>query len=84
MQLICSSQPFGYDELTLVGISAAARRNNARDGITGAVICRADLLVQLLGGIFERLEPPEAPRASLLWVARGLVRSRLDKDRLDV
>jgi len=48
MQLIYASQPFGYDELTLVGISAAALRNNARDGITGAVICRGDLLVQLL------------------------------------
>ena len=77
MQLIYASQPFGYDELTLVGISAAALRNNARDGITGAVICREDLLVQLLGGIFERLEPPEAasvPALSGSWareIARG-------------
>jgi hypothetical protein len=34
--------------MTLVGISVAARRKNARDGITGAVICREYLLVQLL------------------------------------
>ena len=50
MQLIYSSRPFGYDELTLVGILASARRNNERDGITGALICRDDLFVQLLEG----------------------------------
>ena len=76
LQLIYASQPFGYDELTLVGISAAARCNNARDGITGAVLCRADLLVQLLGGIFERLEPPEAASVPALsgWRAREIAR----------
>ena len=50
MQLIYASRPFGYDELTLVGILASARRNNERDGITGALICREDLFVQLLEG----------------------------------
>jgi len=50
MKLIYSSRPFGYDELTLVGILASARRNNERDGITGALICRDDLFVQLLEG----------------------------------
>jgi FAD-dependent sensor of blue light len=50
MQLIYASRPFGYDELTLVGILASARRNNERDGITGALICRDDLFVQLLEG----------------------------------
>ena len=50
MQLIYASQPFGYDDLTLVGILASARRNNARDGITGALICRPDLFMQLLEG----------------------------------
>jgi len=61
MQLIYSSRPFGYDELTLVGILASARRNNERDGITGALICRDDLFVQLLrpsrrdSGLFPNL-----------------------------
>jgi hypothetical protein len=50
MQLIYASRPFGYDELMLAGILATARRNNARDGITGALICREDLFVQLLEG----------------------------------
>jgi len=65
MQLIYASQPFGYDELTLVGISAAARRNNARDGIAGAVICRGDLLVQLLAASSSDWSRPKR-RASLL------------------
>jgi Sensors of blue-light using FAD len=50
MQLIYASRPFGYDDLTLAGILATARRNNARDGITGALVCREDLFVQLLEG----------------------------------
>lgn len=50
LQLIYSSQPFGYDELVLGGILAIARRNNERDGITGALICREDLFLQLLEG----------------------------------
>jgi Sensors of blue-light using FAD len=50
MQLIYGSRPFGYDELVLVGILSTARRNNARDGITGALICREDLFLQLLEG----------------------------------
>lgn len=50
MQLIYASRPFGYDELVLAGILSSARRNNSRDGITGALICREDLFVQLLEG----------------------------------
>jgi len=49
-QLIYASRPFGYDDLTLAGILARARRNNARNGITGALICREDLFLQLLEG----------------------------------
>jgi len=50
MQLIYASRPFGYDDLVLTGILATARRNNARDGITGALICREDLFLQMLEG----------------------------------
>ena len=38
----------------LNGILAQARRCNDRDGLTGALICRADIYLQLLEG-------PEAP-----------------------
>lgn len=49
-QVVYASRPFGFDELTLAGILVVARRNNLRDGITGALICREDLYLQLLEG----------------------------------
>lgn len=49
-QLIYASRPFGYDDLDLLTILSSARRNNVRDGITGALICREDLYMQLLEG----------------------------------
>lgn len=50
IQLIYSSKPFGFDEAALNGILIIARRNNPRDAITGALICRRDLYLQLLEG----------------------------------
>ena len=50
MQLIYASRPFGYDDLTLTSILMQARKNNARNGITGALICRDDLCLQILEG----------------------------------
>lgn len=49
-QLIYASHPFGFNEVTLASILTTAQRCNARDGITGALICRADLYLQLLEG----------------------------------
>ena len=49
-QIIYHSRPFGFDEAMLSGILLQARRNNARDGITGALICRQELYLQLLEG----------------------------------
>lgn len=50
IQLVYSSRPFGYDEATLSGILLDARKGNQRDGITGALICRRDIYLQLLEG----------------------------------
>lgn len=55
-QLIYSSQPFGYDDAVLRGILTDARRNNVRDGITGALICRWDIFLQLLEGPTEKVQ----------------------------
>lgn len=49
-QLIYTSRPFGFDEAVLDDILTAARQNNARRAITGALICRADLYMQMLEG----------------------------------
>lgn len=49
-QLIYRSQPFGFDNAMLAGILTRARHNNRRDEITGALICRQDLYLQLIEG----------------------------------
>ena len=49
-QLIYRSQPFGFDRAMLAGILIGARRNNLRDDVTGALICRQDLYLQLIEG----------------------------------
>jgi hypothetical protein len=64
IQLIYSSQPFGFDDAALNGILMTARRNNPRDGITGALICRQDLYLQLLEG------PEDAVEARYRSIAR--------------
>lgn len=50
LQLTYASQPFGFDSPTLAGILLDARRCNDRDGVTGALICRDDLYLQMLEG----------------------------------
>lgn len=40
----------------LSGIIFDSRRNNERDGITGALICRADVFLQLLEGLKPKVE----------------------------
>ena len=63
-QLIYASEPFGFDEAMLNGILSDARRCNGRDDITGALICRADVYLQLLEG------PEAAVDAAFSRIAR--------------
>ncbi|MEO0590627.1 MAG: BLUF domain-containing protein [Pseudomonadota bacterium] len=49
-QLIYRSRPFGFDQSVLDGIVMSARRNNRANGITGALICRRDMYIQLIEG----------------------------------
>lgn len=49
-QLIYISRPFGYDTTTLETILFGARHINAMSGLTGALICREDIYLQLLEG----------------------------------
>lgn len=58
IQVIYSSRPFGFDQGVLNAILVQSRRNNAQFSITGALICRADLYLQLLEG------PPAAVDAA--------------------
>lgn len=56
IQLIYASQPFGFDDAMLRGILLDARRCNERDYITGALIVRRDLYLQLLEGPKSEVE----------------------------
>ena len=71
IQLIYSSKPFGFDDAALNGILSIARWNNPREAITGALICRHDLYLQLLEG------PQAAVEKRYASIAR-------DKRHLDV
>lgn len=64
LQLTYASRPFGFDASMLAGILLDARRCNDRDGVTGALICRADLYLQLLEG------PSAAVEAAFARIAR--------------
>ncbi|HEX5689042.1 MAG TPA: BLUF domain-containing protein [Roseiflexaceae bacterium] len=63
-QLVYASRPFGFDDAMLNGILMSARANNTRDDITGALICRADIYLQLLEG------PQRAIEAAYSRIAR--------------
>ena len=50
MQLVYASRPFGFEWAILNQILSVSRANNDRDGVSGALICREDLYLQLLEG----------------------------------
>jgi hypothetical protein len=63
-QLVYASRPFGFDAAMLNGILSEARRLNPPNDVTGALICRADLYLQLLEG------PKDAVKATFARIAR--------------
>lgn len=56
IQLVYASRPFGFDTSTLNGILSDARRLNPENDVTGALICRGDLYLQLLEGPEQAVE----------------------------
>lgn len=55
-RLIYRSRPFGFDAAMLAGILSVARRKNPQWGITGALICRHDVYLQLIEGPLDSIE----------------------------
>lgn len=49
-QIIYASKPFGFDSSVLDDILTISRDRNSRDDITGTLICRADMYLQLIEG----------------------------------
>ena len=85
-QLIYASQPFGFDDAMLNGILVAARRNNPRDDITGCLICRQDLYLQLIEGpttaidaLFERIRVDDR-HLQVMQLSRDMVDARMFPD----
>ncbi|SHL44432.1 Sensors of blue-light using FAD [Roseovarius litoreus] len=56
IQFVYASRPFGFDTAILSNILLDARRLNDRDNITGALIARSDLYLQLLEGPRDKVE----------------------------
>jgi hypothetical protein len=85
-QLIYVSEPFGYDDAILSAILVTARRNNSRRGITGALICRQDIYLQLIEGdadaidaVFARIRHDDRHLAVTL-LSRATVPARVFPD----
>jgi hypothetical protein len=82
VQLVYASRPFGLDAAVLDDILMHSRRNNQRDGLTGALICRHDLFMQMLEGpraavtrAFGRiLRDDRHVEVSLLWCGDAAAR----------
>lgn len=86
IHLIYSSTPFGYDPADLNGILLTARRNNTRDGISGALVCRHDLYLQYLEGpadaitaLYEKIAVDDR-HVDVMLRAKGAAEARLFGD----
>ena len=79
-QLIYASRPFGYDASILAGILSVARVRNAQNDITGALICRPDVYLQLLEGPVGKVERllERISRDDRHTEVRVLVRARIE------
>ena len=62
-RIIYVSRPFGFDASVLSGLLIDSRENNVKNDITGSLICRADIYLQMLEGpkskvleVFEKIK----------------------------
>lgn len=82
-QIVYYSKPFGFDASVLDDILTVSRARNSRDDITGTLICRGDMYLQLIEGpdaaiqtTYQRIEADDR------HLEINLVVSRLVTDRL--
>ena len=54
-RLVYISKPFGFDTSVLNGLLIDSRENNQKNDITGSLICRADIYLQMLEGPEEKV-----------------------------
>ena len=82
-RIIYSSRPFGFDSSVLSGLLIDSRENNERNDITGSLICRADIYLQMLEGpkkkvlaIFEKIKQDDR-HLEVDVLSEGAVEERL-------
>tara|TARA_Y200000002_G_scaffold382752_1_gene401123 strand:- start:2830 stop:3219 length:390 start_codon:yes stop_codon:yes gene_type:complete len=54
-RLVYHSKPFGFDTSVLNGLLIDSRENNQKNSITGSLVCRADIYLQMLEGPEEKV-----------------------------
>ena len=55
-QVIYVSKPVGFDDKILDSILVQSKRNNEKNQISGALICRSDLYLQYLEGPAHKID----------------------------
>ncbi|SEV96548.1 Sensors of blue-light using FAD [Cognatiyoonia koreensis] len=83
IQLVYASRPLGFDAAILSCILVQARAFNAKHDLTGALICRNDLYLQLIEGpqdtvtsLYERIKQDDR-HANIIELVRRPVQFRL-------
>jgi len=83
LQLVYASRPLGFDAAILSGILVHARAHNAKHDISGALICRNDLYLQLVEGpdqaihdLYSKIETDDR-HANIVKLVERPIRFRL-------
>jgi len=82
-RIIYSSRPFGFDSSVLSGLLIDSRENNEKHNITGSLICRADIYLQMLEGpkkkvfeVFEKIKKDDR-HLEVEVLSEGTIKERL-------
>ncbi len=82
-QIVYSSKPFGFDASVLDDILTISRVRNGQDDITGTLICRADMYLQLIEGPDAAIQATyQRIKSDDRHLEMNLLVSRLVTDRL--
>ena len=82
-RIIYSSRPFGFDSSVLSGLLIDSREYNEKNDITGSLICRADIYLQMLEGpkkkvleVFEKIKRDDR-HLEVDVLSEGIIEERL-------
>jgi hypothetical protein len=82
-QIVYASKPFGFDASVLDDILTISRKRNSQSDITGTLICRGDIYLQLIEGPDAAIqETYERIKADDRHLELNLLVSRPVNDRL--